>query len=85
MNQEVSGGFKKYLNVLSGNAIKTTFMGTSGRMWFVFSLKSLQNCIIFIPKGPKAWPILGLGLATPAWTRRLILAMFEDVDYLYKL
>ena len=38
---------------------------------------TLQNCIMFIPRGPSAWPIFGDGLATPAKTFKLILAVLE--------
>jgi hypothetical protein len=37
---------------------------------------TLQNYIILIPNGPKACPILGLGLAIPAYTSKLILAIY---------
>ncbi len=56
------------------NAVNLTFIGTSGLMCDVSLLNYSQNFIILTPKGPKAWPILGFGLAAPASTLRLTVA-----------
>jgi len=78
-NQVVSGGLTLNLKVRSVNAVSLTFRGTSGLTWPVTLLNYSQNFIMLIPRGPKAWPIFGLGLATPAKTRRLTVA--ECVHY----
>lgn len=73
-NHEVSGGLIINLNVRSVKAVSFTFIGTSGLMWLVILLNYSQNFIILTPKGPSACPIFGLGLATPAKTRRFTVA-----------
>lgn len=76
-NQVVSGGLTSNLNVLSWNATTVTLIGTSGRMCVVYALKSLQNCIMLIPRGPNACPIFGDGLATPANTLSWMRALYS--------
>ena len=63
------------LKVLSVKAVSRTLRGTSGLTWVVILLNYSQNFIMLIPRGPRACPILGLGFATPAKTRRLTVAI----------
>ena len=79
-NQVVYGGFTSNLNVLSVYATNLTFIGTSPLICDVLLLNYSQNFIIFIPRGPNAWPIFGFGLATPAKAIKLIVAKYS---YLY--
>lgn len=51
---EVGGGLTINLKLLSAYALKTTLIGTSELYYPVLSLNSLQNYIMFIPKGPRA-------------------------------
>ena len=46
-------------------------MGVFCTMCLVSSLNFLQNSIMLMPRGPRAWPIAGPGLAVPAGTRIL--------------
>ena len=46
----------------------------------VFALKSLQNSIMFTPRGPRAWPIAGEGFAPPASTNSRAVP-FTDAIY----
>ena len=75
-NQDVYGGLTSNLNVLSVNATSLIFIGTSPLIWDVLLLNYSQNFIIFIPRGPKACPIFGLGFAIPAKAIRLMVAKY---------
>lgn len=81
-NQLVSGGFITNLKVLSVNAVSFTFIGTSGLICVVSLLNYSQNFIMLTPRGPNAWPILGLGLAAPANTLKFTVALLLNI-YLY--
>ena len=52
--------------VRSAKAVITTGTGIPGSMFCVWALKSLQNCMMFSPRWPRAGPTGGEGFALPA-------------------
>src|SRR5438477_8807537 len=76
-NRIAAGG----LLVMNVNDLSLYTVITTGRMspacFCVAALNSLQNAMIFTPRGPRAVPTGGAGLAWPAGICNLISAIFS--------